>query len=385
MAQADMSQLIDFPDSASGQLMSQAFSYITTQLRAGVAPNNMTPQPWFENVLTPGYGVSQGYASNTAYAASVAPYAGRGDFADWTQSVASTHTATGYLLPPNVGMDAQFAENTMYTNKGFSSYNAGLFTLHKNTGFGLTFDLNYTWSHSIDNVSVNANTVAFGGYGFICDVVRPRECRGPSDFDAASYINGNFVYDLPFGHGRQFGSSSSRIVNELLGGWTVSGIPSWHTGYPFFAAANAFVAGFANDAPAVLVGNIGDMKIHIHGGSGSPLYAFANPAQALSDYTGPVGFQIGSRNNLRGARSMDFDAGLSKQFPIRENVMVNLRGDAFNVMNHPDFSSTPNSPNLPNSAPGNITTDITQSSNPFGVITSDIGARVLQVSLRVEF
>jgi hypothetical protein len=65
------------------------------------------------------------------------------------------------------------------------------------------------------------------------------------------------------------------------------------------------------------------------------------------------------------------DAGLSKTFPIVENVVVKFRGDAFNVMNHPTF--------------GTITNDITQSSNPFGVVTSDGGSRVLQVSLRVEF
>jgi len=113
------------------------------------------------------------------------------------------------------------------------------------------------------------------------------------------------------------------------------------------------------------------MKIHIHGGSGSQLYAFNNTNTALNDYTGPVGFQIGSRNNLRQPRATSLDTGLSKEFPVVENIRVKLRGDAFNVMNHPTF--------------GGITTDITQSSNPFGVLTSDGGSRVLQVSLRVEF
>jgi hypothetical protein len=381
MAQADMSQLIDFPDNASGQLMSQAFSYIVTQLRAGVNPNNMTPQPWFENVLTPGYGIAQGYSSNTAYAASIAPYAARGDFADWTFALAGVQSGPGlqFLLPPNVGMDSQFAEDTVYTNKGFSGYNGLLVTLHKNAGFGLMFDLNYTWSHSIDNVSVNANTVAFGGYGFICDVVRPRECRGNSDFDVTNYINGYITYDLPYGHGRMFGGSSRWIVNELLGGWSVSALPGWHTGFPYFAGSNAFVAGFANDAPAILVGNKTDLNIHLNGGKGSPLYAFANPTQALTDFTGPVGFQIGSRNNLRGPRSTTLDAGLSKTFPVVDEIVIKLRGDAFNVMNHPSFDS-----------PGTSNIDITQSSAPFGVITSDTspngeGPRVLQVSLRVEF
>ena len=377
-AQADASQLIDFPDKASGQMLSQAYAYIVQQLRSGVSPNNIAPQPWFENVLTSGYGVSQGATSNTAYAASVAPYAARGDFADWVYSLAATQSGPGlqFLLPPNVGMDAQFSEDTVYTNKGFSSYNGLLVTMHKNTSYGLTFDMNYTWSHSIDNVSINANTVAFGGYGFICDVVRPRTCRGNSDFDANNYVNGYVIYDLPYGHGRMFGATSPRVVNEFLGGWSVSALPGWHTGFPYFAGANAFVAGFANNAAAILTGNKSDLNIHLHGGQGSPLYGYANPIAADNDYIGPVGFQVGSRNNLRGPRSTTLDAGLEKSFPTFEKVVFKLRGDAFNVMNHPVFS-TPNS-------------DITQSSAPFGVISSVVtnngtGARVIQVSGRIEF
>ncbi|MGA2250027.1 carboxypeptidase regulatory-like domain-containing protein [Terracidiphilus sp.] len=380
MAQADASQLIDFPDAASGQTMSQAVTAVEKQVRAGVGVNNLTPQPWFEDVATPGFGVSQGFSSNTAYAANQGgAYPFRGDFADWIFSLAgSPVSASQFFLPPNVGMAAQFAENTVYTNKGFSGYNGALVTLHKNSSFGLTFDINYTWSHAIDNVSVTANTVAYGGYGFICDVVRPRECRGNSDFDVTHYINGYFVYDLPFGHGRAFGGSSPRIVNEFLGGWSVSGLPGWHTGFPYFAGANAFVAGFSNDAPAILTGDIHDMDIHIHGGGGNPLQAFRNTNTAVNDYTGPVGFQIGSRNDLRGPRSTTLDAGLSKTFPVVEKVVVKLRGDAFNVMNHPVFG---------NPATNNI--DITQSSAPFGLLTSDtpngLAPRVLQVSLRVEF
>jgi hypothetical protein len=376
MAQADMSQLIDYPDKASGQMLSQAYSYIVKQLRAGVAPNSMVPQPWFEHVLTAGYGASQGATSNTAYAASIAPYAARGDFADWVYSLAATQSGPGlqFLLPPNVGMDSQFAENTVYTNKGFSGYNGLLVTMHKNAGNGLMFDINYTFSHSIDNVSVNSNTVAYGGYGFICDVVRPRICRGNSDFDVSNYINGYVTYDLPYGRGRMFGGSSPWIVNELLGGWTVSALPGWHTGFPYFAGSTAFVAGFANNAPAILTGSRSDMNIHLHGGQGNPLYAFADANRALNDFEGPIGFTVGSRNNLRGPRSTTLDAGLSKSFPLVENTVLKLRGDAFNAMNHPVFN---------NPSTGNI--DITQSSGPFGVITGDGGARVLQVSLRVEF
>jgi hypothetical protein len=255
-----------------------------------------------------------------------------------------------------------------------------LTTLHKNVGFGLQFDLNYTWSHSIDNVSLIANAAAFGGYGFICDVLRPRECRGNSDFDVTQYFNGNFIYELPFGRGKTFASSAPRWLNEVIGGWSFSGLPNYHTGNAYFAASNAFVAGYANDAPAILVGPQSDLKTRLNGGQGQPLFAYANPVQANADFTGPVGFNIGARNNLRGPGYFDFDMGLGKDFPVTEGIRIRFRTDAFNVFNHPNFA-------LPS-------TDITDSSVQFGVISATQGtginnaassARVLQVSLRIEF
>ena len=380
LAQADANQLIDFPDKTSGQLMSQAFTNVEKEVRAGDNPANLPAEPWFENLVatatgtTPGaLGQNFGYPNTTSFLASaIYTLYNRGDMADTVQALAGAG-----LLPPNVGMGSQFSENTFYTNRGFSSYNGMLVTLHKNLTNGLQFDINYTWSHSIDNVSLIANAAAFGGYGFICDVLRPRECRGNSDFDVTNSLNGNFIYSLPFGRGAAVGAHAPIWLNELIGGWVVSGLPTWHTGFPFFAASNAFVAGYANDAPAILTGSIGDLRMHIHGGNGQPLNAFANPQKALNDYTGPLGFNIGSRNNLRGPNYFNLDLGLGKTFPVYRNYRFNFRTDAFNALNHPNFEA----PTMTGGA------DITESSLPFGTmpeVTAN-GARVLQVALRFEF
>jgi hypothetical protein len=348
-------------------MMSTAFANMETQVRAGGA---VTPQPWFEDILPAGVGVSFGYASNTDLVAeALAPLPGRGDFADTIQEL----TAFG-LLPANVGMGAQYSEDTYYTNKGFSSYNGLLTTLHKNLGSGLQFDINYTWSHSIDNVSVTANTPALGGYGFICDVVRPRECRGNADFDVTSNLSGNFIYDLPFGRGRSLAANTPYWLNEVIGGWEISGLPSWHTGNPYFAGANAFVAGYANNAPAILTGPMAPLQTHINGGAGARVFAYRNPTTALSEFTGPVGFQIGTRNNLRGPGWVNIDLGLGKTFPVYgDKVNLKFRADAFNATNHPSFN--------------NPSTDITEASGtPFGNIGSTAStARVLQGALRLEF
>jgi hypothetical protein len=378
LAQVDANQLVDFPDTKSGQTMAQAFANISLEARNN---QQITTQPWYEDVLPPGVGAANGFPSNTAWVANaIEPYVERGDFADTTEALSGLG-----VLPPNVGMAAQFSEDTFYTNQGFSSYNGLLTTLHKNLGYGLQFDVNYTWSHSIDNVSVIANAPALAGYGFICDETHPRECRANSDFGIRNVITGNFVYTLPVGRGQLVGSTMPWWLDEAIGGWEVSGLPSWQTGLPYFAAANAFVAGYANDAPALLTGPISDMKIHLNGGKGNPLYAFRNPTQANADYTGPIGFTIGSRNNLYGPRFSDVDLGLGKRFPIyQERVVLKFRADAFNAFNHPNFD--------------NPTVDITDIAGPFGLVGSgqtnfDVAGqhssgedpRVLQGALRVEF
>nr|WP_252263774.1 TonB-dependent receptor [Paracidobacterium acidisoli] len=374
LAQVDAEQLIDFPDHTSGQMMSNAFANLTRQVRSGAV---ITPQPWFENVLTAGVGQSLGYSNNTEFVAdAVEPYVQRGDFADTMEILAGAG-----VLPDNAGMASQFSENTYYTNQGFSSYNGLLTTLHKNAGHGLQFDLNYTWSHSIDNTSLIANSPASGftgGPGFICDELRPRECRANSNFDETQILSGNFIYDLPVGRGRTFAATAPFWLNEFIGGWELSGLPSYHSGVAYSAVANAFVAGYSNNAPPILIGPIADMKIHTNGGHGAPLNAFANVSKSLSDYTGPIGFQIGSRNNLRGPQYFNMDMGLGKTFPLySDKVNLKFRADAFNVLNHPNFD--------------NPTTDITSPS--FGIISSTVTepfsfnttARVLQVSGRLEF
>jgi hypothetical protein len=387
LAQADSSQLIDFPDQASGQLMSQAMGNITAAVRAGADPTNLPPQPWWENQLPPGIAAACTTPQDPTVCANATSFVAyelesliaKGDFADTIQGL----TAAG-LLNYNVGMAAQFAENTMYTNKGFSSYNGLLVTLQKNLTHNLQFDFNYTWSHSIDNVSLIANGVAFGGYGFICDAVHPRECRGNSDFDTTNYITGDFTYSLPVGRGRQYASNVPWWLNEVIGGWDISGIPTWHTGEAYSALSSAFVAGFANDAPAIFNGDKGALKHQIHTEQGGAVNLYANPAAAVGAFTGPVGLQIGNRNILRGPNFFNLDAGLAKNFALTpgNRVQLQFRADAFNVLNHPNFDSLTYS-NYPNQI------DITQPSN-FGNLTSLVTTapgtpRVIQISGRIQF
>ncbi len=374
LAQADAEQLIDFPDKISGQTLSQAMAALTTYIRQNPSSLTPPPQPFFENVLNNnGTGIS-----NTAFIAqNLAPYPARGDVADSVELMSYFG-----LLPANVGMAAQFSENTFFTDGGFSDYNGLLTTIHKNASHGLQFDFNYTWSHSIDNVSQIANSYAYSGYGFLCDILRPRLCRANSDFDHRNYFNGNLLYQLPFGKGRDFASNVPWYLNEAIGGWEVSALPVWHDGSVYMANSVAFLMSYSNEDPALLTGPIGDMKAHVNKQNGE-LVAFKDPAKAFSDYTAPVGFQFGPRNNLRGPGFFLLDMGLGKTFPLwPENLNLKFRADAFNVLNHPNFQNP--------SFEGNML--LINAPQQFGVIpgtqgasSSDSNARVLQGSLRLEF
>jgi Carboxypeptidase regulatory-like domain len=397
LAQADANQVLDFPDPKSGQLFSQAFAAITTQARAGVQAQNLTAQPWFEDVLPPSTvntvnsnipagnptasNNTQAVALNNSYG-----YVGNGDIGDFTAFNLAP------LAPLNVGSSAQFSENSFYTNKGFSAYHALLLTLTKNRSHGLNYEFNYTFQHSIDNMSFFANQQAdtgIGGVTLVCDVVRPRECRSNSDFDIKQVISADAAYDLPFGKGRMFASSMPFWANEFLGDWSLSGLTSFHTGQAWGVVSNAFVASFANDAPAILVGPKSAVKTHLTKLPGGGVNLFANNVTAAAAYQGPLGFNVGARNGLRGPTFFNADLGLMKIFPIMgERVHARFRADAFNVLNHPNFTIPAENgfngydqDDAIDGGPGFGQTSFTVS--PTGNLNS--GARVLEVSLRMEF
>jgi hypothetical protein len=384
LADADAGQVLDFPDKASGQMMSAAFAGLTTQLRAGTA---LTAQPWFEDVLAPGTGASIGFGNNTnLVAAMVGQLGNRGDMSDMLQALAAYSYFYGFtgFLPTNVGIPSQFGSNAYLGNQGNSNYNGLLLTLSKNMSQGLRFDFNYTWSHSIDNTSLSANNNSlYTDTGFICDITRPRACRGNSDFDVTQEVTSNFVYELPVGRGKEFLATAPRWVDEAIGGWAVSGLPSYRTGLAVTPYSDAYLASFDNLDPAIFTGNKGDLKSHVNLSNGTA-YNFSGGAtgatKVLNEFRGPIGLEYGQRNLLRGPGAFFFDAGLAKRFPIiQDKVNLTFRADAFNIFNHPTF--------------GTPAVNIVTNASTFGQITStnsepgtnNQSARIGQFSLRLEF
>ena len=205
-----------------------------------------------------------------------------------------------------------------------------------------TFDFQgvYTYGHSIDNSSGNANLV---GIQIPTDL---RSYRGSSDFDIRHSVVLSWTYKFPFGRGMKFGSQANTLTQLIIGGWQINSIDSFITGSPFtpVMATSLLNSGSAPQWP----NRIGSGKM-----SNPSIRQWFNPADFVSP--GQYTFGNSGRNILYGPGTKQFDVSLFKDFNFTQDASrrLQLRAESFNVFNTPQF----NNPNaqIGNTAAGAIT------------------------------
>ena len=167
---------------------------------------------------------------------------------------------------------------------------------------------------------------------------------GPCNYDLTNNFVTSYLYELPFGRGRTFGTHMNRLEDSLVGGWNVSGIATLQSGLPYTVSISGDQAntGAAGQRPNV----VGKPKL-----IRSPncwFYDSANPSCAAfggtNAYVTPAQYTYGngSINSLRADGLVQFDVTLLKQFSITDRSRFELRGSFFNVFNHTTFAA-PNS------------------------------------------
>ena len=206
-------------------------------------------------------------------------------------------------------------------------------TLRRSFG-DLTFNLGYTWSHSIDNSSSRFEPTFY-------DPLNPGLSRASSNFDIRQAMVLSYVYAIPlFRH-------STGLMHTLLGGWQWSGITIAQTGLPFSVydgsqfGDNAGVAnGVSVSAFPDVVGNPNKVTPAVQsqfqqtGLFGKLLY---NPTA----FQIPVGLTYGTatRNMMRMPGRLNFDMGLFKRFEFKERYAFEFRWETFNTFNHTQLDS----------------------------------------------
>lgn len=287
--------------------------------------------------------------------------------------------------------NSQFSSLFAWRSIGNSAYNAGQFTLRHRSN-GLEFDLNYTYSKSIDMGSNAERINEFEGFGLGSQIINswfPGQNRAVSDFDTRHNVNANWVYQLPFGTGKRFGAGMGRFTNAVFGGWTISGLWRWSSGYPFSLFSPEWATNFQLETPAVPVSSArpktGSFIVaEASGNTGPNVFqdpgitdAGTNPNAAINLFRPAFPGEEGLRNGLRGPGTFNIDTGVAKSWPITESQFVKFSWQVFNVTNTPRFDVATMS------VEGNTSLS---SSSSFGNFSSTLSnPRVMEFGLRYTF
>ncbi|MBK8303715.1 MAG: hypothetical protein IPK98_10070 [Chloracidobacterium sp.] len=227
---------------------------------------------------------------------------------------------------------------------------------------GLSFNGSYTWSRErLKNQYLNPQDTELNEY------ISPNE--RPNRFTLST------IYELPFGKGRQFGSSWNSVVNAIFGGWQMQGIFERQSGEPLvlpnmyyngditqlksdYTNKNVNFGRFGIDRPGWDISgfNIGGVVPGVQNNFAS--------GSALTLRNLPF-----TTDNLRNQRFLKFDMGLSKNFRIGEGKKLQIRMDAINALNTPYFSS-------PNVTPSNAS---------FGFTTAPVRQPPRDIQLAARF
>lgn len=386
----DVMALNNLVDPAGTDWYTAAKQLVAAQ-KAGVPYNSIANIPYFEYffpnammVLNADFGL--GATSNTR--AVYAMFADDG-FAirDYTFIQLIIDDATEFGLSgnpgrfPNMFYHPQYGAFSAFGTFANSDYHGATFSLRQRFGSTLSYDFNYTFSKSLDDVSGLQTDGSYGGQ-FLLNPLRQRDQYALSDFDAKHVINANFLFDLPVGKGKKLFGDVGSLTNALIGGWSLRGIFRWNTGQPISAPFDA----------AIWATN---WNVQSNGTRIRPLIGranrntqsfFSNAQTALNSFRNALPGETGERNTFRLPGYSATDLGLSKSFtmPWNENHKFQFRWEVFNVFNQQYFLAnnfTRTSYGLPEDA------ETATAPSTFGKIFSDIqgNPRRMQFGLRFTF
>ena len=258
---------------------------------------------------------------------------------------------------------------------GTSSYHGGTVSLTKRARSGLTYKTSYTFSKVLDMNSGLLSGQHQNEPPIILNRYNLKLNKGIASYSIAHQFNTNFLYQLPFGSGKAFGSGATGWVDKLIGNWQWNGIVSVQSGFPITPLVGSNRSGDGNgrnpDPPnwnpnfkgKVILG-VDEFKKSGH---------YLDPNAFVLPLAGTYGNV--ARGALRGPGFFNVNTSLFKRIPLKERLNMQFRVEAFNVLNHANFRY----PEL-----------IIFSGNDFagsaGVIPSTANReRQIQFALRLEF
>jgi outer membrane receptor protein involved in Fe transport len=258
---------------------------------------------------------------------------------------------------------------------GMSDFNSLQAKLEKRMSMGLNFLTTYTWGHNLtDDSDAGGLSTAVGDRNMALIPWSQEYTNSPYDVRQRFTFNGS--YQLPFGRGRAF-LNNSRWQDEVIGGWSSSLTFAAQTGTPFSVSPDIstaagggaraiethdpFAAGGTADTinnpgvtcaisvrtrahwynPCAFANPIpGDAIAPVGTPAGTPGYQFFAP---VTDEASAIALLGGRSNTIYGPGYYRVDMSLFKSFSTFREQKLQLRVDAFNLLNHPTLSNPGNS------------------------------------------
>jgi Carboxypeptidase regulatory-like domain len=232
--------------------------------------------------------------------------------------------ASEFINNPN----ANYASAYLVGNAGTLDYNAMQIQFVRRLSRGLQASLSYTWSHSID-------TGSYGEYrnGSFADV---NLNRGSSDYDVRNGFTGAVTYNIP-------ALQQNAFVRAITGGWATDNVIVAHSGTPIDVQDAAFTALTQENAAIMIRPDIVPGQPFYLTGSQYPGHKAINPAAFTDPPIDPVSkvpTRQGNlpRNALRSLGYAQWDFALHRDITLHEGIKLQMRGELFNIFNHPNFA-----------------------------------------------
>ena len=268
---------------------------------------------------------------------------------------AANPTLYNVLGDPSKG--GQGARISGTKSNGNMKYNALQAVLQKQMTHGLQYQVAYTFSKCMSDSTgyYGAWNNALSASAYWQNVYDQKAEWAPCYYDATHVISAYAVYDLPFGRGRMLAKNANRVVNGVIGGWEVSPIVTFRTGWPMPVQGASDNSGtFSRGARADCNGVPSITNTFV---PGVGRQWFTNTGQFTNAADGTFGNCSPQLSDLRSPHYTDVDLSLHKDFPITERFRLQFRSDFLNAFNHVQY-------NAPNMGLGSTMGQITTAQSP---------------------
>jgi hypothetical protein len=231
---------------------------------------------------------------------------------------------------------------TVLDSHDFSTYHALQTEVRRAFSNGFTFQASYVWSKSIDTRSfdptfttVGVQSSPFGASSTPFDLDNRKLNYAPSDFDRTHVFQSIWVYELPFGHDKRFGRTSSGLIDRLISGWQIGGFGIVESGRPTTVYSNSNDYTLSSIVRTVAnCTSCSPHMFHIHRDADTGLLTYLTTDQINKFSTpGPGQFSNVGRNYFRLAGYRNLSMSLAKTTRIREGHELELRLEVQNVPN----------------------------------------------------